>query len=445
MYVENTRLLSPESRSRKSGSALLVAIIFSFIAVALLGGYLKLSSNELRLSSRSFLFNSSLNLAEGGVELAIDALNRNDNAGWTVGTDAFGTPYWSRSFTGYNFGGPFDGEISVVVMNPNSTEPSIYAEGLSDGHLGGTLEKQVYVELTSGFSPFRNGFNSKEGIVLKGNNVEMDSYNSNDGPYGFGNVNSEVTVATTSVEVDSVDIGNAVIFGYVATGGAAPDVGPNGAITTHANPNTVDLSRVTTDYYQEFPDVSQPSYPSASSSVPSNGTLAPGDYEISSWSAGGQDTLHIIGDTRIVVDGDMEMTGKASIVVDPNATLTIHVSGDMKLAGNGVLNASNKPGNIMVFGTATVDGEQNIQIAGNGDLSAAVYAPRAHVKLNGNGRVFGAVSAFSAMLVGNSHFSYDEALEDYIIGSGGYQVTEWVEFTGSAIASNSIDMNDYGL
>lgn len=134
----------------------------------------------------------------------------------------------------------------------------IYAEGVAMGHAAGDVKKQLYANLTSGFLPFQNGFNTKDGIVLKGNNVTFDSYDSRDGPYGTGNINSEVTVSTISVEVDAIDIGNADVYGYVATGANMPDVDPKGSITDYANPGVVDNSRITLDYYANFPNIDPP-------------------------------------------------------------------------------------------------------------------------------------------------------------------------------------------
>lgn len=438
---------SQDNDSRR-GSALLTAIIFSFLIVTLMGSYLYLSSGEYRLATRSFLSNSSFNLAEGGIDLALDALRKKSSSGWKKGSDGSGRNYWARVYDNYDLGNNSVGEIKIVILHPGSKNPEIFSEGIVKGHLSGDVKKQLYAHTVSGFMPFKNGFNSKEGIVLKGNNVKFDSYDSRDGPYGPGNMNSEISVSTISVEVDALNIGNASVYGYVATGGAMPNVGPHGSITSYENPGVVDDSRITTDYYAEFPNIDPPTLSAPLTSMPSSGVILGGEYLLSNWSSNSSTPLHFAGDTTIVLTGDMKLSGNGAITIDPSATLKIYSSGDIDLGGKGVLNISVKPEQLLIFGTASNPGEQEINISGNGFLSASIYAPNAEVALNGggtDGRVFGAVAAYDARLVGNSHFSYDEALADYSIDSGGFVVDEWAELVGVSLTSLALKMGDYGL
>jgi hypothetical protein len=441
------QFIHSELRTREQGSALLTAIIFSFVVMTLMGSYLYLTTSEYRVSTRSFLLGASFNLSEGGIDRALYALNQNDDSGWVKGTDADGRAYWAQRFGPYDLDGNIEGLINVVILNPTGSSPEIFSEGEAAGHVSGTVAKQIRVALSSGFYPFVNGFNSKQGMVLKGNNVTFDSYDSRNGNYGWGNVNSEITVSTISVESDAIDIGNADVYGYVATGGGQPNVGPNGSITTYANKGVVDNSRITTDFYAEFPDISFPTLSTPVTSIPSSGLIMGGDYELSSWSMS-KDALYIIGDTRIVVTGDISISGKAYIWIASGATVEIYVQGDMDIGGNGIANASQMPEQLLVFGTNTTAGAQDIGITGNGYLAAAVYAPNAVVTLTGGGntgRVYGAVAGYDAKITGNSHFSYDEALEDYNLGGGGYQIDEWTELSGVSLTAMRLNMADYNL
>ncbi|WP_146209238.1 DUF7305 domain-containing protein [Coraliomargarita sinensis] len=434
----------------RRGSAMLTSVIFSFLVMTLMGSYLYLSSGEYRISTRSFLSNASFNLAEGGIDLALDAIQSGNSTGWTKGIDGSGRRYWARAYTDYDLGGNITGEIKIVILDPQSQTPEIYTEGLAKGHVAGDVKKQLYANLTSGFLPFSNGFNTKRGIVLKGNNVTFDSYDSRNGPYGGSNINSEITIATTSVDVDSVDIGNADVYGYVATGKNMPDVGPKGSITDYDNPGKVDNSRITTDYYAEFPDVEAPGMFLPFTSIPSSGTILGGNYDVSNWSLSGSDTVYITGPTRVKISGDIDVTGTASIVIEPTGSLEIYTDDDINIAGNGIVNETEKPEKLMIFGVDKGLGDDEIKISGNGSLYAAVYAPNAVVTLNGGGssgagQVYGAVVGYDADLVGNAHFSYDEALEEYNLGSGGYEIDEWVELAGVSMTAMNLDMGKYGL
>ncbi|MDQ8207400.1 hypothetical protein QEH52_07765 [Coraliomargarita sp. SDUM461003] len=434
--------------SRDRGSALISAMIFCFVVMTLMGSYLYMATTEFRVSAGSYLLGASFNLAEGGVDRALHALGKNDHTGWTTGTDAQGRSYWAQSFGSYDLGGNLEGVIKVVILNPTGSSPEIFSEGEASGRVSGAISKQVHASLSSGFYPFINGFNSKQGIVLKGNNVTFDSYDSGEGAYSWRNRNSEITVATISVESDAIDIGNADIYGYVATGGALPNVGPNGAITSYSNPGVVDAGRVTTDFYAQFPDISAPSLNAPSTSIPSSGTIAGGDYQLNSWSMSGKKILRITDDARIVVDGDISFSGKSGVEIASGATVKIYAKGNVSISGNGILNESQVPGQLLVFGIHTTEGGQSIAISGNGYLAAAVYAPNAVVTLTGggnSGRVYGAVAAYSAALTGNSHFSYDEALENYNIGGAGFEVDEWTELSGVGLTSMRLNMTDYNL
>jgi hypothetical protein len=78
MMKRNTRFfLSTQSgRSRQSGSAMITAVILCFIMGSLSLTYLNLAHSEHKASLRSTTYASCLNLAEAGVELAIDQVNQ---------------------------------------------------------------------------------------------------------------------------------------------------------------------------------------------------------------------------------------------------------------------------------------------------------------------------------------------------------------------------------
>jgi len=85
-------------RRGKEGSALMTAIIAMFVVSLLVGGYMTLASSEYRLATRSLLIGASFSLAEGGVDLAIDALNDSDTSGWNVvGPHGHGKSLGSKS------------------------------------------------------------------------------------------------------------------------------------------------------------------------------------------------------------------------------------------------------------------------------------------------------------------------------------------------------------
>lgn len=425
-------------RAREAGSALVMAILFSSAMLLLLAGFFNLAMVELRNSTRSFMLDAGTNFGEGGVEIALDALNRNDNTGWTSGTDAGGTPYWARTLTGYNLGPGYSGSIKVVILNPASTTPSIFSEGVVVGSIGASVNRQIFVSLNRGIRPFGNGLNSEKAVDFSGAVIQIDSYNSSLGAYGIGNIESKATVSASSVNVD-----DATIHGYVLTDGASPTVGASGSITTISNPGVVDTTRIALDNYQNFPDVSAPAMTLPLMAMPSTGLLSAGEYQVASWSATGADLLVITGNVTIEITGDMTMDGNARIVLFPTARVEIYVGGDVDLSGLGILNATGRPERLLIVGTETVAGDQEIRLQGNGSLSAAIYAPNAEIELDAAGRFFGAVVGHEVDFDGDTHFSYDESLQNLRLDTNIYEVEEWAEYLPGSAAY--LDMSGYGL
>lgn len=261
--------------------------------------------------------------------------------------------------------------------------------------------------------------------------MTFDSYDSRDGLYGSGNINSEVTISTISVEVDAIDIGNADVYRYVATGANMPDVGPKGSITDYANPGVVDNSRITLDYYANFPDIDPPTLTSPQTSMPSSGTVMGGEYLLSSWSSNSSSPLYIKGDTTIVITGEMSFSGNGGIEIDPSASLKIYAADNINLGDNGVLNSSGKPEQLLIFGTNKTPGAQDIDISGNGFLSAAIYAPNSEVSMNGGG-----TNSPGSITLGDTLFSEDAVKFDGSNASTANSYFETVETIGPGLTGD---------
>lgn len=467
---QKTPYVHAAQRSRQQGSALLTALIFAVLIGIASISYLKLASSEYRSAVRATLYSSSLNLAESGVEMGIEALSNQETSGST----------WKKSVSNYLQDDGFEGDVTLVILNATSTTPTIYAEGLVRGHPAGDVRKQVRVELSSGFSPYAKGFSARDGIRFSGNGVLLDSYNSNYGPYndtlgvnappGYGvggrNKNDDIFVASDKIDAvgeTAVDQGNADVYGYVTV---SPDstvsIGPNGVVTSYSN-GSHDDTRVLGDFYADFPYEPHPSgtYTSvgrisgARTITGSANPESPAYYDVSSISLSGRgDDLNITGHVVLIMSGDISVSGRGGVYIGTNSSLQIYTADDVAIAGNGVSNTDGIPSNFYVYGTAeNVTGSggemiagQDIKISGNGQLFAAVYAPAADVTLNGGGsrgEVMGGVVAFTATITGGSSFHFDEALRDEVRGGGVYSIESWLEMTGATVASTPIDMSAY--
>ncbi len=497
MSLYNKPLLCGQtSYQRQRGSALLTALIFAVIIGIAAVSYLKLAASEYRSSVRATLYSSSLNLAESGVEMGIEALT----AGQTTGST------WKKSVSNYLQEGGFTGDVTLVILNASADNPTIYAEGVIKGHPAGDVRKQVRVELSSGFSPYRYGFTAKKGMSFSGNGVVFDSYNSRYGEYntslpviywdadgiiqnvptGYGtggkNKNDDIYVASDNISNSSTTInqGNANVYGYTSTTDISyVSIGPNGVVTDYDD-GSHDPTRVLDDFDANFPDQPHPtasdtftttvkefvkvkgkltevettkSYPSISEDVTITGGTAasPATYAMSQISGG---EITIDGHVVLVMSGDIKLSGQSGIKITSGSSLTIYTQDDVSIAGQGVANADGIPSSFYLYGTATTgtanDGTptagQTIKISGNGQLASTVYAPAADLELKGggnSGEVMGGVVAFTAKVTGGSSFHFDEALREINEGGGVYSIDSWLEMTSATVASTPKDLSSY--
>jgi hypothetical protein len=280
------------------------------------------------------------------------------------------------------------------------------------------------------------------------------------------NKNDEIIVASDSVNADdgstSVSIGNADVYGYVeASDESRVSINKNGMVTSYDDIGH-DESRVSGDFYADFPVTETPpgpydqTYASGISGVTSvvgetDPSLPPKSFIISGISLSGNagNILSITGRVVFVLSGDIEVKGSASISLNADSSVEIYTANDVAIGGGGITNTDGKATDFSVFGTAPMDGDdagQDITIVGNGQLAATVYAPNADVSLNGggtDGEVLGGVVALTATITGGSAFHFDEALWDITDGDGTYSVDSWLEMTGLTTESTPHDLSNY--
>jgi hypothetical protein len=274
------------------------------------------------------------------------------------------------------------------------------------------------------------------GVVdLTNQNIVVDSYDSTDptkstnGLYDPAKRQENGDIATDG---QLIEAGNAQIYGDVATN----------AGTVSGAANITGTER--TDFYQEPIPIGAPSWADSSAgsingattlnAVATKGSVA-SRYTFSSISLSGNKTLTLAGNPdgsqtyiEIYVIGDMSVTGQ--IVVQPGVTATIYFGGNVDISGNGVLNSNNQPGDLMLYGIQPpTNSSEHVNIGGNSQITASIYAPGHDVTVNGggtNGHVYGSVVGKTVTMTGVSNLHYDERL-----GSTGiinnYKIVSWFE------------------
>ncbi|MFH1496915.1 MAG: hypothetical protein ABII82_03725 [Verrucomicrobiota bacterium] len=440
-------------RSRR-GSLLIVAmLVAAFIALGL-GSYLSFNLTSTRLAQRTFHRNAAFNLAECGLEEGLWSYNRTlsgETDGWTGWNTDAGSAW--RKFDGFSFAAGTTGSVKVYATPrtpAEGTAPRVVALATIDTQSGTGTTQMIEVSLKRR-SYFANGLTARRTLAFKGNSTTFDSWNSDPDnnpataavPYSPALAQDTGGVASSTVESTDLIFNNARIHGYVRTGGPYPTVGPQGLIGPAGTPDgVIDPDRVATDFSANFPDLAAPADGTVIGAIgPTLGT--PGTS--TSWICPalilkGNDTLTILGDVTLVLTDPIKalsITGKASIIIPAGSALTLYTPGDVLVAGNGLVNANASPATFRLWSTHTSDNfNQEIDITGNGSLSAVIYAPRADLTLRGNGDVQGAMVADTITLTGNAAFHYDEALAN-LSDHAGYRATGWRQLTGPEAAANS--------
>lgn len=422
----------------KNGSVLVGAMILAIIGGTIIAGYLKMTLTEYQLSQRTLKLQSTMNLAEAGLEIGMNAINTKNWTGWT----AVGTNGKFRDLTNITFTDGRVARIRVYLEDFNAT-PILAAEGRVIEPDGSELFKQVRVDMTSS-GLFSNGLTAKDTINFNGNNITIDAYDSTIGVWNHTlNRVDEGSVASLSVDNGALDVGNGDIWGYLATaGGSTYDIGNNGTIMGADTPSgvTEDPNRISNDFKANLPDISAPSLTVDEISLAAGSigdptaswSSDPEVYHISSFSMSGHNTITVVGPTVIIVDGDFKLSGQAELnIVGAESYLEIYVGGDLDLTGQGVLNDEQNPEAFQVWGTAASGAGQTIKVAGNGDFAGVLYAPNADLEIKGNGNVSGAAVGENITLTGNAAFHYDLNLKN-MDNDGSLSISRWVELRGSS-------------
>ena len=464
MKTHSSRLYS------QRGSLLIVSMIMCAVIGISIASYIKLGQTSQTISNRALYNNGAMNLAENGMEEAMYSINQlvaNPTYAWPNWTSANSGVDAQRKWTGYTFDQNATGNVRVYVAHANGVlAPVILAR--STVTLGGVtsapIEKWIKITLAM-TSKFANGLVAKNTISFSGNNATVDSWNSDPDnstltpviPYSVATRNDNGSVGSISV-TSAVTVSNADIFGYVATGGTPATIGPSGLIGPFGTTaGTIAAGHSSTNFSASFDNVTAPSTYSytpiatinSNYSLPSDSgaiAAADGKYYIEAPAINFNNrTLTVEAGKEVVLKLSNSGSGPSAaisigggtgnIAIAPTGKLIVYTAGDVNIGGQGAANGgttdgtANQPKNFQIWGTKT-SGTQDIQIAGNGVLSAIVYAPFGSVKINGNGSVSGSIVANDITLVGNALFHYDESLSSF--GGNPYRVAAWTELTTAA-------------
>lgn len=237
--------ISLSIKKNTRGSALVIVMVLGTLMLLSVSGYLTIVNHQAFLSARSQAWNTSIAVVEAGIEEAMEHLNANPASLATQGWGYDGTRY----VLDYDMGDGSGYSVSIDMTDPENPEVVSKAFSTLDGGpitpvfatVGApnervTLTRAVRVRATRG-SMYIKGMVAKISVDMNGNDVMTDSYDSStetkstDHRYDPGKAGDNGDVYVNSSILNAINVGNANIYGKVATGPRGTvAVGPTGGV-----------------------------------------------------------------------------------------------------------------------------------------------------------------------------------------------------------------------
>jgi hypothetical protein len=458
------------------GNTLLLTIVVTGLIGFLLASYMGLVRSQNVATMRSQSWNATIPVIEAGLEEALTHINiqlTNDltTNGWTK----YGTLWATKRWVGSNY---YSVTISNWLVGSWTNHPVVEARGYVTApvimaSMGGPVFATVIANpatqnrvargircLTTTDALFSKGLVAKGQIDLNGKNILSDSYDSRSTNYSTNGRYDETkrkaggSVATNSGLTNSVNIGNATIYGKISTGpGGSIAIGPQGAVgdatfvETPANNGKIQKDYFSDDMNVDFGEVRLPNL--GTTFTPSAGVvggtnyayvLGAESYRMVSFTMN-TGTMMVTGQANFWIQSTLNIGGSAKIVVTPGARLTLYVGmptgsgATASIAGGGIVNQNSSALSFQYYGLPS---NTALDLTGNGMFVGSIYAPNADLHLSGAGGgdqdFSGAAIAKTVTMGGNFKFHYDEALQT-IGPPRGYVVTRWDEMTPQDVAA----------
>ncbi len=245
--------------------------------------------------------------------------------------------------------------------------------------------------------------NLKSGTTISAYNQDAD-----DPPLQIG-TNSTAAGAITAKTGVTID-------GDVVVG---PDGDPEVVInnTTEAAITGETYPSLTT---REIPTVTVPQYlvdMVSSGSIGTSATISsPAKYD--SINLGGAtgydpnkvDKVSVNSNVEIYVTGDLKLGNGDEVIIQPDASLTIYLGGNLYVDNSGGINNLTKdPTKLQIYGLDTC---ANMDFKNSGTFYGAIYAPDADIHLYNSFNLYGAVVSKSFTQDMNANFFYDMNLRE---------------------------------
>lgn len=416
-------LLHPPHRRTCTGSILLTVLIFLGALVVVGGAVFAVITQEYTLSKRSIAWNQALYAAEAGVEVGWNEINRltlslNPGGTFMSGWTQLSAWYWQLNsqtlapLSGMESSSSYS--VYVATNYPIPRNHTIWAVGTASAPRSPAVSRQVKVQCAPHY-PFEWGILARGMIDFNGNSAYIDSYISDATNRGF-NVAYRRAHGDIGTNGQLIDAAGLDIWGTAMTG-------PGGVVTTapgfrQYQPVSPDsgTNAISDGLRVPLPDAALPWTPSAAIVPPLVGGVrtltAPIHDQVTIGTIDNDLCITGSGLIRIYVQGEIDLGGSDDIMIVPNpsnATVRVefYVRDRVNLGGNGIINPTQRPGDMLIYGLPTCS---SVEVSGTADFRGAIYAPGADTTLNGGALFEGAVVCRTLRAVGTLDFHYDESL-----------------------------------
>lgn len=405
------------NKGRERGYALVAAIGFTIVILAVGMAITLMATQEQRATRGSGDTISLRNIAEAGIDRALNEMNRNPQWRCTGSPSAYTNMPLSVVV------GEMNTSLGTFTVDPIVDLGGDYVQVTGHGywptaHALGGREKQVRVIAYKKWgTPFSAAAYGREGVPLA--NGDTDSYDSDHGGYSSQGHGNQGDIRTDSTNPSSITIyNNGYCNGKVI-------YGPG----TDLSSVNLDRGRITDGDSDETNDVLK-----AAEKATAPDVVVPADARAISTINWGNNSITgsmLIPAGTYYCDG-ISLNGNEC--VRTTGQVILYVRGNMSIGGNGILNNNDANGgsslasNLILYGTSACT---SVTISGNGALTGAVYAPSADIVLNGggsSGEVYGALAGKTVSFNGNGTvLHYDIALQSLKGVVTGFRPKSWEE------------------
>ncbi len=360
-------------RRDQHGMILVVTLLLVTLLGMLGSAFLMTSGTEHQIAKNDQELIQALYVAEGGLQTVLNSLN--------LGL----TPPTTGTI------GPGDFTVTVTDAPPPPGQQWLVATGYVPSQAFPRAVKRIAL-LVASSSPFAKGPIIGDTSVTISSSGGTDSYNSSIGPYGGSNIGSNGNVLSNG---NITLTGSSLVHGDATAGDTVSDpTHVTGSSTNGASP--ISLSNVTCPsggYTPSVPSGSGISYD------PSTGDLTvSGNGKNLTLSSPGTYYFHTV-----------KLQGGATLTISSGGHVNIYISADLNASGGSVLNLSQSPTTLTIWGCGTDTNSWTFS-GGSTVTALGIYAPNHPFTLSGGQDMYGALVVKSFTSSGGSKIHYDEAL-----------------------------------